>query len=292
VPHAEAYRRAKGAALAALALDPASADAQTALGNVLFLSEWNWTGAERSLRRALELNPDHTEAQLAYGGLLEALGRCDEGLRFKQKALERDPLSPAVHLAISLSCWVQRRYDEAIEWANRTLALDPDHLFAGEIIAVVHWMRSEYKEYLLQLIRTAEHCGAPPEFTETLKQAYAERGRSTLLRILIKRLESMGHLAPAVPLAIYYGEAGDLDAAFRQLGRALDDRDPALVLLGVAPNWDCLRPDPRFQNCLQRMGLPQQSRPPLNGTSYPGAAPAQTDLTPNGVSQFHQSTKC
>jgi tetratricopeptide (TPR) repeat protein len=259
VPHTEAYQRAKTAALAALALDSSSADAQTALGNVLFLSEWNWTGAERSLRRALELNPNHTEAHLSYGRLLEALGRCDEGLRVKQKALEREPFSPAVHLEIALSCWVQRRYEETVEWANRTLALDPDHLFAGEIIAAVYWMRSEYEQYVLQVIRLAEHFGSPCELIDALKKVYAEGGWSTLLRGTITQMESMGHLAPAVPLAIHYGKAGDLDAAFRHLGRALEDRDPAMVLLGVAPNWDCLRPDPRFNDCLARMGLPQSS---------------------------------
>jgi hypothetical protein len=53
-------------ALRALAMDSGSADAQVALGTVLFLGEWDWVGAERSLRRALEINPDHTETLLQY----------------------------------------------------------------------------------------------------------------------------------------------------------------------------------------------------------------------------------
>ncbi|MBV9678141.1 MAG: winged helix-turn-helix domain-containing protein [Acidobacteriaceae bacterium] len=84
-PHCEAYQQAKAAALAALALDALCADAQIALGIVLFLSEWNWIGAERSLRRALSLNPNHTEAYLVCGRLMEALGQLDEGLQLKQK---------------------------------------------------------------------------------------------------------------------------------------------------------------------------------------------------------------
>ena len=83
-------------------MDADNADAQAALGAVLFLSDWNWVGAERSLRRALALNPSHTEASLLYGRLLEALGRLQDGLELKLKALERDPFSPAVHLQISL----------------------------------------------------------------------------------------------------------------------------------------------------------------------------------------------
>ena len=50
-----------------------------------------WAAAERGLRRALEINPSHIEALLAYGSLMEALGRPEEGLRFKEQALARNP---------------------------------------------------------------------------------------------------------------------------------------------------------------------------------------------------------
>ena len=103
VPHQEAFSEAKASALRALAMDSNCADAQVALGSVLFLSEWDWPAAERSLRRALEINPDYTEALLLYGSLQEALGKLDEGLRFKQQALARDPRSTLVLMQIAVS---------------------------------------------------------------------------------------------------------------------------------------------------------------------------------------------
>lgn len=57
------------------------------------------------------------------------------------------------------------------------------------------------------------------------------------------------------PLVVRHGEAGDLDAAFELLHRLIDARDPALVHLAVAPQWDSLRADPRFNDCLARMKL-------------------------------------
>ncbi len=101
-PPAEAYARARAAALRALAMDDESADARVALGAVMFLGEWTWIGAERSLQRALELEPTHTQARLLYGHLLEAQGRLADGLAMKLRALEHDPFSPSVHLAIAL----------------------------------------------------------------------------------------------------------------------------------------------------------------------------------------------
>ena len=75
--HVEAFGEAKAAALRALALDDQSADAQVALGQVMFCSEWDWIAAERSFQRALAINPNHAEAYLYYGGLMEALGELD-----------------------------------------------------------------------------------------------------------------------------------------------------------------------------------------------------------------------
>jgi DNA-binding winged helix-turn-helix (wHTH) protein/Tfp pilus assembly protein PilF len=140
---ATAYRDARDAALRALAMDPANADAQVALATVLFLSDRNWSGARRSVERALEIDPDHAEGWLLYGRLLEALGRLDEGLQAKQKALERNPASAAVHLQIALSFWNQRRYDEMIEWARRSLALDPEHVLAREFIASAYLKKGD-----------------------------------------------------------------------------------------------------------------------------------------------------
>ena len=56
-------------------------------------------------------------------------------------------------------------------------------------------------------------------------------------------------------LVMHYAEAGDLDAAFEHLQRLIDARDPVLVHLAVAPQWDSLRADPRFNECLARMKL-------------------------------------
>src|SRR5215471_17210306 len=147
VPHQEAFAEAKASALRALAMDSASADAQVALGTVLFLSEWDWTAAERSLRRALEINPDHTEALLQYGSLQEALGRLDDGLRCKQQALARDPRSSGVLVQIAISYWHQRKYDETLVWARRALEIDPKHVLASQFITSVYWRIGDVNKF-------------------------------------------------------------------------------------------------------------------------------------------------
>ena len=135
VPHVEAYAEAKTSALRALEIDHESADAQTALGAVQFLTEWNWDAADRSLRSALEINPDHTEALLQYGALNDVIGNGPLGLRMKQRALARAAHSPLVLMEIALSCAVQRKFDEAIAWTRKALALDPHNPRAAEFLS-------------------------------------------------------------------------------------------------------------------------------------------------------------
>ena len=103
-------------------------------------------------------------------------------------------------------------------------------------------------------MRHAELHGAPPEVLEPVKRAYAAGGRAGVVAFVIEHAAKLDNPS-AVMLAVHYGEAGNRDSALEQLQRALDSRDPALVHLAVAPQWDTLRTDSRFSQCLARMGL-------------------------------------
>jgi DNA-binding winged helix-turn-helix (wHTH) protein/Tfp pilus assembly protein PilF len=270
-PHQEAFTEAKASALRALALDSGSADAQVALGTVLFFSEWDWAAAERSLQRALEINPDHTEALLQYGSLQEALGRLDDGLRCKQQALARDPGSPGVLVQIAISYWHQRKYDETQVWAQRALEIDPKHVLASKFITHVYWRIGDVNKFAAWIVSQSSQAiawGFPEERVAVIKQVfadmqleYATAGLSGVRRFMADqitnpKLDFDVLLKMAVFRAVLYGGAGRLDEAFNCLDQAIADRDPALVHLAVAPNWDSLRGDPRFAERLRSMALP------------------------------------
>jgi DNA-binding winged helix-turn-helix (wHTH) protein/cytochrome c-type biogenesis protein CcmH/NrfG len=269
VPHQEAFAEAKASALRALAMDSAAADAQVALGTVLFLSEWDWTAAERSLQRALEINPDHTEALLQYGSLQEALGRLDDGLRCKQQALARDPRSPGVLVQIAISYWHQRKYDDALVWAQRAIDVNPKHVQACQFINYVYLKIGDINRFAAWTVSVAIEFGLPEERVTVLKQVtadaqqvYATAGLSGVRRFWVDQVTNPQldfDVLLKMPFfrARIYGGAGRLDEAFDCLDQAIADRDPALVHLAVAPDWDSLRDDPRFDDRLKKMGLPR-----------------------------------
>lgn len=251
----EAYEQARSAALRALAVDAGCADAQVALGVVLFLGDWNWRAAERCFRRALQLNPQHTEAFLLYGRLLDTLDRRAEALEMKLRALERDPLSPTVHLQIALSYWNQRRFDEVIEWANKTLALDPRHLLAREYLASAYWAKGDADRHMAEGLEHARSYGVPDAVLEPMRAAYAAGGHRAVVVHTLDTARRNGQSLPAVQLAIMHGELGEFDEAFEHLDRAIDGRDPSVIHLAVSPQWDALRGDPRFPSRVARLGL-------------------------------------
>ena len=263
VPYREAFAEAKAAALRALAMDDQCADAQVALGQVLFLSEWDWIGAERSFQRALETNPNHPEAYLHYGGLMEALGRLDRGLQLKQQALERDPTSALTLALIAVSFWNQRRYDDAIAWLNKTLDRDPRHVFARELRGAAYSKNGNLEAALDEDLKHAQALDVPETTLAAMKAVHAEikaayqtGGNREAMRCVLKHVsDEPGRGRAALYLAVIHADAGDLDAAFEHLDRAIDARDPGLVHLAVAPQWDSLRGDPRFNQRLARMRL-------------------------------------
>ena len=273
---ADAYAAARTAALRALAMDDSCADAQVALGAVLFLSDWNWAGARRSLERALDLDPDHTDGYLLYGRLLDTLGDVDGGLAAKQKALEHHPTSARVQLQIALSYWNRREYNQVIEWANRALALDPRHLLAREFIAGAYLKNGDANRYQQECLSHAAAAGVANKTLDEMKQLFATGGRRRLLEYGLQ--QAAAHGAPPMQLALIYGELGDADQAFHHLDCAIESRDPCLVDLAVSPQWDCLRQDPRLVDRLERMGLHQAWVPSPPGRVQPRFALAPTTL--------------
>jgi len=217
----QAFGEAKAAALRGLALDDKNADAQVALRQVMFTAEWDWIAAERSFQRALAINPNHAEAYLYYGALMEALGDLERGLHLKLQGLERDSTSAIAHVLIAGSFWNQRRYDDVIVWANKALDRNPQHLAARQVLAAAYW-----------------------------KMGDLERARKLLADCAQLDLGNKGLF-----LAVQCAQAGDLDSAFEHLQRLIDTRDFAVIDLAVGPEWDSLRADPRFNQCLVRMKL-------------------------------------
>jgi DNA-binding winged helix-turn-helix (wHTH) protein len=263
VPHADAYAEAKVAALRALAMDSESADAQAALGTVLFLSEWDWAAARRSLERALVIDPGHAEALLQCGALHDALGDLDRGLALKRTALARAPSSPLVFMELAVSLSLQRRFGEALASARQALAFDSTNQRATEFVTLTCLLIDDVRGYAAERRRHAEAFDLPDDARAAmerrllaLEETHARGGKVAVRRWLLQTMPKGGDSRASLQRAGLHAALGDLDAAFAHLECAIPARDPMLVYLAVHALWDPLRGDGRLACLLSRLGLP------------------------------------
>jgi len=258
VPPYEVLPRAKQAAFKALEIDDGLAEAHTSLAGIMKLYDWDWRGAEREYRRALELNPKYSEAHRSYANFLSAMGRAQEGLRENRKAQELDPLSCAISMEGAWNLYMARDYKAAQQQALKTLEMEPNFAPAHFALALAYDRMGKPKEAVAAFERTRSISGDNPATIAGLGHALGGAGQKTGPRGILTELHAISkrrYVSPSC-FALVHAGLGEKDQAFEWLEEAVVDRDVWLVWLKAEPRFDRLRSDPRFQDLLRRIGLP------------------------------------
>jgi TolB-like protein/class 3 adenylate cyclase/Flp pilus assembly protein TadD len=251
LPIAEGFGKAREAAERALQLAPDLAEAHAALGEVLIFYDWEWHGADVSLRRALELAPGNARIMRSAAILAALLGRLDETIALLQRAAALDPLGVPVHRSLGRWCYCAGRLEEAEAAIRTTLELNPHgdrlqhtlglvRLQQGRLDEALEAFQQERYEALRLLgIALAQHArGLPAESDAALKELTDTDAAGSAYQI------AEGHA--------YRNEA---DLAFQWMERAYAQHDPGLISMKVDPLLRRLHDDPRWRPFLKKMGL-------------------------------------
>jgi TolB-like protein/Tfp pilus assembly protein PilF len=258
-PPRETFARAKAAVLRALDLDDTLADAHASLAYIKEAYDWDWEGAEREYRRAIELNPSHPRAHHWYALYLTIPRRFDEAFAQMRRAEELDPLSRAIRRAKGWLYLWSGQVDRAIEQWRMTLELEGDFPQAHYALALAYTHKGLYQEAIGSHLKEIALWGQTPRSLALLAHAYGRAGqRNEALHLLAdlaeraKREYVSGYL-----MAIAYVGLGNEAEALRWLERAFQERDPWLGELNAARFWfEPLRPEPHFRELVRRMRFP------------------------------------
>ncbi|MCP3959054.1 MAG: protein kinase [bacterium] len=263
VPPDVAYGRAREAALEAVKLNDGLAEAHTSLAAVLTDYDWDWQGADREYRRAIELNPNYVTAHSWYAEHLSRMGRHEEAIREAEIARELDPLSLITNSIVAWILFFARRYDRAIEEARKTLELDPDFVAAHRVLGWAHEETGEYEAAIEAHRRASALSQGSPAFKGPLGRAYAMAGRQDEARQVLDELAILGKRTPisSFDVCLIHLALGGRDRAMEWLNRAFEEHSDHLAYLNVNPRLDALRDDPRFQELVRRMGFPEDPAP-------------------------------
>jgi TolB-like protein/DNA-binding winged helix-turn-helix (wHTH) protein/Tfp pilus assembly protein PilF len=252
----EAFPPAKAAALKALSLDPLLAEAHASLGLVKNYYDWDWPGAEREYKRAIELSPSYATAHLRYARYLSMVARHDEAIAEIERAGELDPLSLVIQQNVGIVLYYARRYDAAILESRKTLEIDPNRVYARIFLALSYEEKGMYREAIQEQERVKAYFKGAP--TVGLAHVYALSGRTSEARRILRELEQKEDSDSAwFAIASGYAALGEKDHAFNLLEKAFEQHDFFLPTLAVNPWMDPLRSDSRFQDLLRRIGLPE-----------------------------------
>ncbi len=253
-PIEEGSERARDAAQQALRLAPDLVEGHIELGLILEEYDWNWTAADASFRRALELAPGDAHALRAAAGLARVLGRFDEALELARKTIALDPLSARTHRQAAMIYVMSDRLDEAAASFQLALDLSPNAGLCHAFLAITRMLQGRGEEGLA-LAKAESHAvfrnvalamihhalGHPPESDAALQALIDEFGWTA-----------------AYQLAEVYAYRNEVEKAFEWLERAYNQRDPGTAHSANDVFFRPLHGDPRWQPFLHRMGLDTQ----------------------------------
>jgi TolB-like protein/Flp pilus assembly protein TadD len=253
-PPAEGAGKAKVLARRSLEMEE-TGEACAALGWAILWHDYDCAAAEKELQHAIVLYPDYPFAHMWYGHCLAQMGRLEEALAESRRALQLDPISPMAHLCYEAVLWFLRGWDRCIDHCRSALEINPGYSIVRWMLANALQGKGSHDDAVRERQRVANAEPGSVMFLAELGSSYAAAGmRSEALPILDQLHELREHTyVSAHSIALIHTGLRDRDEAFRWLDAALEERSAQLAYVSVDPRWDYLRPDPRFQDLLDRM---------------------------------------
>jgi tetratricopeptide (TPR) repeat protein len=229
-----------------------------ALAQMRTYSEWDWEGARTEFRRAIELNPSNAQARIFYSHLMTVTGEGEEATEEAERALELDPLNPMIQALTGVQLLMRGRMEEGIARIRATLERTPGFGFGHAPLWFALYHQGKYDEAISEAKNNFATAKADADVVEALERGYAEGGYREAMRRAAATLQVRSrstHVA-AINMVQLYDMAGDTDRALEWLERAYEERDTNMPYLAVMLFSEDLRTDPRFQDMLRRMNLP------------------------------------
>ncbi|MFI5095239.1 MAG: protein kinase [Candidatus Acidiferrales bacterium] len=259
VSPAEGWGKMKEAAALALEKDERLPEAHGAMAMAKLHWDWDFAGAEREFKRALELNPNDSDIRHDYAHYLMAMGRLDESQAETQRAQELEPVAGGIKGCLCWHSFAARDYEKALRLAKQFLTTQPDDTWERLILGWTYEQTRMPDQAIVEFKAAMEHSKSNPFFfLPSLGHAYALAGRRSdaeqVLHTLLERAKT-NYVSP-FDIATIYAALGDKDAAFAWLDKAVVDRSTWLVYSKWEPRLDPLRSDPRFDRMLKTIGLP------------------------------------
>ena len=243
----------------ALELDSTLAEVHYMVANMNYLVMWDWEAGEKAFKKAIEINPNHAEAHALFSHLLMILGRPEEAMEHAELALRLDPHNPGIIMWYSADLLFEHRYDECISLCREFYEKNPTTFWFLTIgLSIALHMKEKYDEAFeaLKLAMSIQYKDFDHVFDQYEKSGYAgtlNLEADTLLE------QSKTKYVSQFDIACLYTYTGNKKRALDCLEQAYEMRDPVIPYIGVYPNLAILHDEPRYQELLRKLNLPDNN---------------------------------
>jgi TolB-like protein/DNA-binding winged helix-turn-helix (wHTH) protein/Flp pilus assembly protein TadD len=254
MPASEAVPQLQTAATKAIELDSSLPEAHTAMAEV-YSFQWRWKESLAENERAITLNPGYGAGHHNVALALALIGRNAEALTHMQRARELDPLSLIINTDFGWVYYLGHRYDEAIAQYQKALELDPNFTLAHFDLALDYSALGRHDKAIAEMQNAR---GRGPEYLAGLGYLYAVAGRRAEALTTVAELQRLARqqYVPPYHFAWIYAGLGDKDKAIALLQQVYAEHTQHVVDFKTVPMFDSLRSDERFQELIQKVGLP------------------------------------
>ena len=233
------------------------AEADTAMAGVMLRFDWDWSGAERELKHALELNPNSADAHDLYGGYLAALSEYDQGIQETEIAHKLDPVSYPIYSDFLNILVVARQYERAIAESRRAVALYPDFAYGYAWLGMAYMLNGQTQE-AVKAAQEAYRLDQHVTITTFLAMAQAAAGNTAEAKKLAGMLDkkARSHYVCAYEVAGVHLSLGEKDKAVQWLDAGEKEQCDCQIWLRSEPWMDTMRKDPNYNRFIQKIGYP------------------------------------
>ena len=254
MPPSEGMEQARRAAGQAIASDPRSAEGHVSLASILEAYDWNWRGAEREYRKAIELNPWLPAAHLWYGMFLRDQGRLQEALPELRRAAQLDPFSVLTNINLAHAYMQAGDYGAAAEQALHAAERSPQSTSASVILANAYRAQSRASEADAMLSRALATADDNPHSLSLLACAFYRSGKKDEGRQLNEKLEQLAQQRYVSPFdrATVALTLGDQQRALSLFEEAFRQRSSGLIFLRDL-RFSRIRSIPQFNSLIEKM---------------------------------------
>jgi TolB-like protein len=257
-PPEVSFPKAKDELKKALALNDSISEVHASLGFISWVYDWNWDAAEKSLKKALSINPNYPDARRWLSHVHITMGNISSALEEIDKGIKLEPNSGNMISTKSIYLTHSEKIDDAIKTAQAGITKNPSFIRLYEALAVAHLNAGDY-DSALNALEQGDNLH-PGEYQLIKANIMAARGDQAEAKLILdKEIKKKGlDVISSTGIAKAFYLLNEDIKALDYLEMAIKEKDHGITYLHVNFDWNRIGDSQRFKAICKRLNLPAQ----------------------------------